>query len=122
MQHSPPEDQRQFMRRLSMLSSLQQETIKLERKQKLEARGAALLASSTNGVAPDVAEDRIAHGIAVPTTATAMTLATQHLDGGAGPRAPKSGPGVFCFADLGGTAPSCYNGAHFRVPGTRQRA
>lgn len=38
--HAPtPDDVKQFQRRLSMLNSLQQETIKLEKKAKLDARG-----------------------------------------------------------------------------------
>ena len=43
MMHSPHDEHRLFQRRLSLLSNLQQETIKLERKQRterMEARGA----------------------------------------------------------------------------------
>jgi hypothetical protein len=38
MMHAPNHEQRQLQRRLSMLCALQQETIKLERKQRQESR------------------------------------------------------------------------------------
>ena len=43
MMHAPLDEHRQLQRRLSMLSALQQETIRLEKRQRLEARGPNLL-------------------------------------------------------------------------------
>ena len=53
--HAPLDEHRQLQRRLSMLSALQQETIKLERKQRQDGRGAQLfykLASPTAAPVP----------------------------------------------------------------------
>ena len=46
MMHAPNDEHRQLQRRLSVLSALQQETIKLERKQRDERRTSFLTSSA----------------------------------------------------------------------------